>query len=403
MAISEYNMTYRDVVKANLDLINEIINKGLISKVNVKLQFLCSYVYGEKGSCARYAAATGIMEYSVSIRREGVVVGYKLKNVDTVDLKYLKAYYKEDGIQYKFNEIKPGEEFIVTRHELDFLMFLNGRHLINGVICRGDWKRVEPSEEVYIRPEDIKIKADKNLQEHLAYIRYKYDGMDSIYSIRDDSASYNIGTEDSNGKWHLLDKYRDTFYWVEMPKYMKSFDKKTNIYNVDPKYTYNRKSNEVLVDIYTGDVRLRGFNTRGHKQCKSITIAGDQTEEFINNFVNKAELLNAKQIEQNDRYTLVLLDKNLYIYSTYSIVVYPRYIFKKVELDILDISKAKLYGHSLKHVFYNSTINNLIIGDVETEEENGYNKLFSYLNPGTNIQTTNKDLITLIDNYNKQG
>lgn len=401
MQDNKCTLSYKDIVIENRKVLFELLNKDLASIKSVKIQFLCSYMYGDNGGIVLYEPGCNYEYDYRCLHHTGVIVGYKLKNVDNVNLTYLKATYTEDGIKYHPVEIKPNEEFIITRHELDFLMYLNGGYLVNGVICRGNWTNWMPNDTCHNKWDHKFEYSKEDAQRKTAYIRHKdYEIEDGIESVREKEVIYQIGKLNSDKKWGLLEKYRDAFYWVEMPQYMKRFENKTNISQGKPKHRYTRKSDEVLIDDYDADLYLCNFELADYK---TIIIAGDRTEKFITNFINTANLLGkSKIIKHDNKYTVLSVDDALYIYSTYSIVINPRQNFKEIELDKLDISKAKLYGHTLKHTFYKSTINNLIIGDVETEEPNGFIKIFSNMNIGSNIQTTNQALNTLIENYNEQ-
>lgn len=78
------------------------------------------------------------------------IVGYVIKNNGSVPCRYLKATYGENEISYTEAFINPGEQVIITRHELYGLRLFNGAKIscANGnnciIITSGRGKKFRP-------------------------------------------------------------------------------------------------------------------------------------------------------------------------------------------------------------------------------------------------------------------
>lgn len=197
------------------------VAKGVIGRP-IKLRLLNSYAVGSQGSTHSYIETdkNNYFNYIVSHKKKikdlPVIVGYKLKNIDYESLIYLKAIYSESGITYEKTEVLPGQEFIVTRHELGPLMFLNGTFLDNARIISA---RSKEGATPYIR----------------GLRRSEYDYSDGSSQIHIQSGDIRImidkATSDKT-KITVQPEYREKFYWVEMSKYM-------NTKRVKPRISYD--------------------------------------------------------------------------------------------------------------------------------------------------------------------
>lgn len=110
---------------ANKLQIIQSINKGIDY---VKLELINAYQFGYCGQLKQTGRSNKDKE------KCGIIVGYKLKNVDTKPLSYLKCEYTIKGIETHKEAANPGEEFIITRDDLKYLMIQNGRKLENANI-----------------------------------------------------------------------------------------------------------------------------------------------------------------------------------------------------------------------------------------------------------------------------
>lgn len=94
----------------------------------VKLELIHAYQFGHRGQLKQTGKSSKDKE------KCGIIVGYKLKNVDTKPLSYLKCEYTIKGIETHKEIANPGEQFIITRDDLKYLMIQNGRKLENANI-----------------------------------------------------------------------------------------------------------------------------------------------------------------------------------------------------------------------------------------------------------------------------
>lgn len=94
----------------------------------VKLELVHAYQFGYRGQLKQTGRSSKDKE------KCGIIIGYKLKNVDTKPLNYLKCEYTIKGIETHKEIVEPGEEFIITRDDLKYLMIQNGRKLENANI-----------------------------------------------------------------------------------------------------------------------------------------------------------------------------------------------------------------------------------------------------------------------------
>lgn len=105
--------------------------KQIIQSINIepiKLELIHAYQFGYRGQL-KYTWRS-----SKDKEKCGIIIGYKLRNVDTKPLNYLKCEYTIKGIETHKEIAEPGEEFIITRDDLKYLMIQNGRKLENANI-----------------------------------------------------------------------------------------------------------------------------------------------------------------------------------------------------------------------------------------------------------------------------
>lgn len=105
--------------------------KQIIQSINIepiKLELIHAYQFGYRGQL-KYTGRS-----SKDKEKCGIIIGYKLRNVDTKPLNYLKCEYTIKGIETHKEIAEPGEEFIITRDDLKYLMIQNGRKLENANI-----------------------------------------------------------------------------------------------------------------------------------------------------------------------------------------------------------------------------------------------------------------------------
>lgn len=133
------------------------------------------------------------------------VVGYVIKNKDSVPRRYLKATYGEDGIQYEEAFINPGEQVAITRHELYGLRLFNGsklslpddtadeKELFNGCLCS--------------------IVTSGRGRHFIPYIR----GIG--FSLRD---TFEIQRNIDDDPYNIKPEYQDKFSWLFNKKYFKN-------------------------------------------------------------------------------------------------------------------------------------------------------------------------------------
>lgn len=105
--------------------------KQIIQSINIepiKLELVHAYQFGYRGQLKQTGRSSKDKE------KCGIIVGYKLKNVDTKPLSYLKCEYNIKGIETHKEIANPGQQFIITRDDLKYLMIQNGRKLENANI-----------------------------------------------------------------------------------------------------------------------------------------------------------------------------------------------------------------------------------------------------------------------------
>ena len=240
---------------ANKLQIIQSINKGIDY---VKLELINAYQYGYRGQIKQ-------VENSKTDKEKcGIIVGYKLRNVDTKPLSYLKCEYTIKGIETHKEIANPGQQFIITRDDLKYLMIQNGRKLENANIRlrsghankilsnddrvrsieldrRPNWSSGVVTTVFYAKhvfPHGTFID-DKFIQrDNLPYIQFKRNSGKSIRQSKYcRTISKNVGT---NIKLLNTPEIRKYFYWVDdrylmykYKKYLKILDKQQIIQAVD--------------------------------------------------------------------------------------------------------------------------------------------------------------------------
>lgn len=240
---------------ANKLQIIQSINKGIDY---VKLELINAYQFGYRGQLKQ----TG--KSSKNKEKCGIIVGYKLKNVDTKPLNYLKCEYTIKGIETHKEIAEPGEEFIITRDDLKYLMIQNGRKLENANIrLRSGHANKILSNDDKVREIEIDRRPKwssgvvttafyaKHVLMHGTFIDNKFIQRDNLpyiqfkrnsgKSIRESkyckTISKNVGT---NIKLLNTPENKKYFYWVDdryllykYKKYLKILDKQQIIQAVD--------------------------------------------------------------------------------------------------------------------------------------------------------------------------
>lgn len=240
---------------ANKLQIIQSINKGIDY---VKLELINAYQYGYRGQIKQ-------VENSKTDKEKcGIIVGYKLRNVDTKPLSYLKCEYTIKGIETHKEVANPGQQFIITRDDLKYMMIQNGRKLENANIRlrsghankilsnddrvrsieldrRPNWSSGVVTTVFYAKhvfPHGTFID-DKFIQrDNLPYIQFKRNSGKSIRQSKYcRTISKNVGT---NIKLLNTPEIRKYFYWVDdrylmykYKKYLKILDKQQIIQAVD--------------------------------------------------------------------------------------------------------------------------------------------------------------------------
>lgn len=387
------------------ELIDTLKSKGIIGK-QVQLEVITAYEYRDKGSIIFTFRPSWKDDWTVkSIANTiGIIVGYKLKNVDTVELEYLKATYTEDGISYNITKVAPGEEFIVTRHELEPLMVLNGKKLSNGLICSmaGYGEQLERYKLPYIRAKD------------------RETAKDSRNSFHSSNFIVKIAEKIDSETWKLKAEYKDAFYWVDMEKYMKSVRKRrkpgkivNTISRIDDKFLAD-PANECYIEC---GIKNHAVNTdreiliTHREDCdfdlstisfykKNLIVKGNMDEGYIKSFAGKTCLLGGVILEETDKCTVIEYEDTIYIYSKYKIVLAPRYLFKHAILKTLDLSGCKLLGtYSISNIFYGANIEKILIEEVVSSPKEDLTFIFDNMGSGTIIETNNKELDAAIKRY----
>lgn len=284
---------------ANKLQIIQSINKGIDY---VKLELINTYQYGYRGQIKQ-------VENSKTDKEKcGIIVGYKLKNVDTKPLNYLKCEYTIKGIETHKEIANPGQQFIITRDDLRYLMIQNGRKLENANIRlrsghankilsnddrvrsieldrRPNWSSGVVTTVFYAKhvfPHGTFID-DKFIQrDNLPYIQFKRNSGKSIRQSKYcRTISKNVGT---NIKLLNTPEIRKYFYWVDdrylmykYKKYLKVLDKQQIIQAVDSwlakkssninyygalRLNYNNGTRDVTFRIYIDPREQRQSNIK---------------------------------------------------------------------------------------------------------------------------------------------
>lgn len=284
---------------ANKLQIIQSINKGIDY---VKLELINTYQYGYRGQIKQ-------VENSKTDKEKcGIIVGYKLKNVDTKPLNYLKCEYTIKGIETHKEIANPGQQFIITRDDLRYLMIQNGRKLENANIRlrsghankilsnddrvrsieldrRPNWSSGVVTTVFYAKhvfPHGSFID-DKFIQrDNLPYIQFKRNSGKSIRQSKYcRTISKNVGT---NIKLLNTPEIKKYFYWVDdryllyrYKKYLKVLDKQQIIQAVDSwlakkssninyygalRLNYNNGTRDVTFRIYIDPREQRQSNIK---------------------------------------------------------------------------------------------------------------------------------------------
>lgn len=100
------------------------------------------------------------------------IVGYVIKNAGKDPCRYLKANYGDSEISYEEAFINPGEEAIITRHELYGLRLFNGARIsipgdnFNYCLIITDRKRqTRGNDEPFLRGNGCKLRSMTEIQE----------------------------------------------------------------------------------------------------------------------------------------------------------------------------------------------------------------------------------------------
>lgn len=253
------------------------INKGIDY---VKLELINAYQFGYRGQIKQTERSSKDKE------KCGIIVGYKLKNVDTKPLSYLKCEYTIKGIETHKEIANPGQQFIITRDDLKYLMIQNGRKLENANIRlrsghaakllsnddkvreieidrRPKWSSGVVTTDFYVKHvlKHGTFIDDKFIQrDNLPYIQFKRNSGKSIRESKYcKTISKNIGT---NIKLLNTPENKRYFYWVDdryllykYKKYLKILDKQQIIQAVDSLLAKNSSNIN-----YYGSLSLRYNN-----------------------------------------------------------------------------------------------------------------------------------------------
>ena len=258
--LSESNVQLQSLqTKEQMDNANKLqviqsINKGIDY---VKLELINAYQFGYRGQIKQ-------VENGKDKEKCGIIVGYKLRNVDTKPLSYLKCEYTIKGIETHKEIANPGQQFIITRDDLKYLMIQNGRKLENANIrLRSGHANKILSNDDRVRSIELDRKPnwssgvvttvfyakhvfphgtfidDKFIQrDNLPYIQFKRNSGKSIRQSKYcRTISKNVGT---NIKLLNTPEIKKYFYWVDdryllykYKKYLKILDKQQIIQAVD--------------------------------------------------------------------------------------------------------------------------------------------------------------------------
>lgn len=223
--VSDKEFNWDDIQKGVLRIVKE--------RQIVKLELICAYTFGDKGSVE--LVTTGSYrdgDYRRTATRKSLVVGYRLKNIDTKTLRYIKTKYDADDLQFQVKEANPGEEFTITRDDLKYLMLQNGSKLQNATILSNHKilyrKTIRPFPKnfkgIELSKFDYKPYVDNYMKYYrgLPYLRFNGSGK----KIRDNQisiAKYDQATR----QWKVLPEYEEYFYWIHLG-YIQTTNRKYN-------------------------------------------------------------------------------------------------------------------------------------------------------------------------------
>ena len=214
--------------------------------------------------------------YDRYLHKTNAIMGYTLKNVDTRELVYAKAIYKDGGITYEKAIAKPGERFIITRHEVDALGFLNGYGIGEDIDDNGnkEWSIVTSYRGCgYYKDPDRYIPG---------YIRQHGYGGDSIHSDKWKVPMYEL---DNQGIFKLKPEYRERFSWLDDERYCKKINLRNNYVNIEDQRLL--KYGEILDEKdFTKNLSYYSM----YDERYNLIIRGNVSEEQIDNLINKLKL-----------------------------------------------------------------------------------------------------------------
>ena len=369
------------------------------------------------------------------------IVGYRFRNESKdKDFIYLKAvkYYTDDKIDYELTHIKPGEEFIVSRHELYNLAILHGRHFkfrnTTGVIC------LYHNTYGFVRTAHIRLSV------------YEHDiGMLDTH-LHEDGITIKLRAFDKQVFDEESNTY-DNFYWVAYHRKFCYYNNNngTTIYIPNKYIEYNNDfrriwqtiNNNVKLKNYLEQLppeqlfelfKLKGneskYNFKNATELYNIrynTVPDGITDiRFISNYdpeklktlQDKAKLLGRRINNITDDIVVILTNTTCLIVSTKQIVVNGRGGRRRKEIHqiistllymckttcrTLDLSGIKIVGQTLAHMFYGCHLERVILGElVDCDTEKIFYALSNSNGDGpANIEfnTDAEDLQAELDNY----
>lgn len=352
-----------------------VTEHNLIQMINpIKLEFINSLASLDKSIIPRKVYANERLIYSTN-----AIMGYTLKNIDTRDLIYAKAIYKNGKITYEKATVKPGEKFIITRHEVDALGFLNGY---------GIGKEIKEGRHEWT----IVTGYRKYTNTMPGYIRYNGIEGETVHSDM-----YKVSLYEYTDSGHVLKaEYKERFSWLEDSTYCKKISRRDNY--VSPEDQELRKHGALLderdfTDYYYGDYAEPSYN---------LIIRGNTSQEQIDNLVNKLKVM-GKSPEVETRIhrgageiTYVQFKDNnekstMYIFSQRPLIIKAKHAFRGKNYGTLDLSGVTLYADKLAHIFFASTFEKLVIGNVKNKDKSldDLNKIFYGLGECNNILSPN--------------
>lgn len=332
------------------DISNSIRKKAGISMYNkqlsINLKVLNAYRFGTFGSVKLSGYTFDKENKSKILSKTGVIVGYRLKNIDTKPLWYMKTVYQPYGVEYEKVSVEPNEEFIVTRHDLVSISIVNGHRLDNGVIAS-------------VVPSQIALGRELDYAElKLPYIR--------LFSnrVHDEGFVIDIHKESmdiqGNKVYAVQNEYKKHFYWVELDKYFVTRRRYIELNVRQPQYRYSLQKGEILIDKRDNNsVTLIKMN----EHYKNIEFIGNATQHEINELISRS-----KDYHKTEDILETIIDNTYYVYSPKKIVVYPRDLFKHKVFGTINLARVKVYSHSLSNIFYDTIADNLVLGEVEEPE-----------------------------------